>query len=162
MRLLVFSLLVLAAVSATDPVEVTNRHLTAAFNAFKSGNQEELFKMLFTSDGEQLSYLVAKKVLYRRQKHFPEFSKRIHNVNIIFDSAKNLPDGNIEAIVKVNNVHQAKIVLKQNPQSPTGWSIIGVGRLDTTSRHIASWWSMCYVGYFWCAIELLAVWGVGH
>uniref|UniRef100_A0A1I7USC2 RxLR-like protein n=1 Tax=Caenorhabditis tropicalis TaxID=1561998 RepID=A0A1I7USC2_9PELO len=148
MRLLVFSLLVLAAVSATDPVEVTNRHLTAAFNAFKSGNQEELFKMLFTSDDDK--------------KHFPEFSKRIHNVNIIFDSAKNLPDGNIEAIVKVNNVHQAKIVLKQNPQSPTGWSIIGVGRLDTTSRHIASWWSMCYVGYFWCAIELLAVWGVGH
>uniref|UniRef100_A0A1I7TI38 Lectin_legB domain-containing protein n=1 Tax=Caenorhabditis tropicalis TaxID=1561998 RepID=A0A1I7TI38_9PELO len=117
-------------------------------SSFKSGNQDQLFKLLFTSEEDK--------------KHFSDFSKRIHGVNITFDSAKNLPDGNIESIVKVNNIHPARIVLKKNPQSPTGWSIIGVGRLDTNSRHVASWWSMCYVGYFWCAIEFLAVWGVGY
>uniref|UniRef100_A0A1I7TD50 DUF3887 domain-containing protein n=1 Tax=Caenorhabditis tropicalis TaxID=1561998 RepID=A0A1I7TD50_9PELO len=100
MRLfLLFSFFFLAA-SAIDPKDIANRQLTATYNALKSGNQEELFKLLFTSEEDK--------------KHFPEFSKRIQGVSVTLESAMSLPDGNIEAILKVNGIHPAKMVLKQS------------------------------------------------
>ncbi|KAF1754137.1 hypothetical protein GCK72_020697 [Caenorhabditis remanei] len=92
------------------------------------------------------------------QKNVDQFIEKFQGIGITILSAKFINNGRIESDVLISGKIPGKIVMSKSPDSLTGWKITQLG-IEKPKSVGKKKFSLCYVGLFWCAIEVLAEWG---
>ncbi|UMM37722.1 hypothetical protein L5515_009396 [Caenorhabditis briggsae] len=95
------------------------------------------------------------------QMHIPTLIDMLQGFDISVESAYFNNKGEINANLRVDGIVPGVIILTKTPNSPTGYQISALGFQKPEGKS-GLLFSMCYIGLFWCAIEIVATWAIGY
>ncbi|CAP21210.2 Protein CBG24651 [Caenorhabditis briggsae] len=87
--------------------------------------------------------------------HIPTLIDMFQGFDISVESAYFNKKGEINANLRVDGI------VPGTPNSPTGYQISALGFQKPEGKS-GLLFSMCYIGLFWCAIEIVATWAIGY
>ncbi|UMM37721.1 hypothetical protein L5515_009401 [Caenorhabditis briggsae] len=128
-------------------LEIGKRHVKLFLDSIESKN-EKMIGILFKSTETD-------------QMHIPTLIDMLQGFDISVESAYFNNKGEINANLRVDGIVPGVIILTKTPNSPTGYQISALGFQKPEGKS-GLLFSMCYIGLFWCAIEIVATWAIGY
>ncbi|CAO4381575.1 unnamed protein product [Caenorhabditis nigoni] len=128
-------------------LKIGKQHVELFLDSIKNKN-EEMIGILFKSTETD-------------QMHIPTLINMLQGVNLSVESANFNRKGEINANLKADGIVPGVIILTKTPNSPTGYQISALGFQKPEGKS-GLLFSMCYIGLFWCAIEIVATWAIGY
>lgn len=138
-------------------LNVLKSQVNAVLTAVKEKDKNTMLKLFHTDEGCVFEAGFRRKKLFSADaKQVDQLIAKLQGVGIDAVSAEFMGetvDGTITVTVDRKTSPAVKMHLRKSSESPTGWKADGVQEPPASEKRK---FSMCWVGLFWCVIEVIA------